>query len=265
MTAKIMELEAKPNINHPNKDAQTLETLGLLTGGIAHDFNNLLTSIISQTSIALAMLPPESKARQHVEKSLQSAEAAAALTQQLLNYAKNIDTQPETLRVNQFIRDNLILLNMFVLNGSTIQLDFSPGLAPIKTRKAHIQQILMNLVLNAAEALRGKEDTITIKTGREFLTGTEKIITANGRNLPPGEYLTIQVIDTGRGMDQTTLRQIFQPFFTTKRHGRGLGLSTILELVTQENGGIQVNSQLERGTTFTIYLPKYLRNPMPWT
>jgi signal transduction histidine kinase len=265
MTAKMLELEAKQQINYPPKDSETLETLGLLAGGIAHDFNNLLTSIIGQTSLALATLPAESKARRYVENSLQAAETAAVLTQQLLNYANNKESSPEEISINQFIRDNLILFNMFLLNGSSLQLDLAPALPPVKASRAHVQQILMNMVLNAAEALQNDDDTVTIKTGRELINGQEDILTANGRTLSPGEYITIQIIDTGRGMDEATLAKIFQPFFTTKQHGRGLGLSTILEIVTRDNGGIHVQSKPGHGTAFTIYLPKFFSNQLHWS
>ncbi len=265
MTAKMLELEAKQQINYPPKDSETLETLGLLAGGIAHDFNNLLTSIIGQTSLALATLPTDSKARRYIENSLQAAEMAAVLTQQLLSYANNKDTRPEEISINQFIRDNLILLNMFLLNGSSLQVDLAPALPPVRASRAHIQQILMNLVLNASEALQDDDDTVTIKTGRALLDGQEDILTANGRALSPGEYVTIQIIDTGKGMNEATLAKIFQPFFTTKRHGRGLGLSTILEIVTRDNGGIHVKSKPEQGTTFTIYLPKFFSNQLHWS
>ncbi|NKQ36180.1 MAG: hypothetical protein HF973_11265 [Chloroflexi bacterium] len=265
MTAKMLELEAKQHINYQPKDSETLETLGLLAGGIAHDFNNLLTSIIGQTSLALATLPAESKARRYVENSLQAAETAAVLTQQLLSYANNKESRPEEISINQFIQDNLILLNMFLLNGSSLQVDLAPALPPVKASRAHVQQILMNMVLNASEALQNDEDTVTIKTGRELINGQEDILTANGRTLSPGEYITIQIIDTGKGMDEATLAKIFQPFFTTKQHGRGLGLSTILEIVTRDNGGIHVKSKPGQGTTFTIYLPKFFSNQLHWS
>ncbi len=265
MTAKMLELEAKQQINYQPKDSETLETLGLLAGSIAHDFNNLLTSIIGQTSLALATLPTESKARRYVENSLQAAETAAVLTQQLLSYANNKESSPEEIPINQFIQDNLILLNMFLLNGSSLQVDLAPALPPVRASRAHVQQILMNMVLNASEALQNDNDTVTIKTGRELISGREEILTANGRTFSPGEYITIQIIDTGRGMDEATLAKIFQPFFTTKQHGRGLGLSTILEIVTRDNGGIHVQSKPGQGTTFTIYLPKFLCNQLHWS
>jgi signal transduction histidine kinase len=237
-------------------NAQQLETIGFLATGIAHDFSNLLTSIVGQTSLALATLPKDDVARSHIEKAMQAAEFAAELTRQLLTYANSQDAPDELIDLNQLIHDNISLLNTTLLNGVALQLDLAANLPPIEAKRVHIQQIIMNLIINAAESIEGSQGIVLLRTGRETVQNNDKRYQfINGRSPYPGSYIYLQITDTGCGMNSQQIQKIFSPFYTTKPTGRGLGLSTILDIVNLYQGGITVESQLNLGTTFYIFLP----------
>jgi signal transduction histidine kinase len=233
-----------------------METIGFLATGIAHDFSNLLTSIVGQTSLALATLPQDTVARSHIEKAMQAAEFAAELTRQLLTYANSQDVPDELLDLNQLVNANISLLNTTLLNGVSLQLDLAENLPPIEAKRAHIQQIIMNLIINAAESIEDGKGIVLLRTGCETVQENEKRYKfVNGRSLYPGAYIYLQITDTGCGMSRQQIQQIFSPFYTTKPTGRGLGLSTILDIVNLYHGGVTVESQPNLGTTFCIFLP----------
>ena len=244
------------NLPSSKPHTQQLETIGFLATGIAHDFNNLLTSIVGQTSLALATLPQDNVARSHIEKAMQAAEFAAELTRQLLTYANAQNVPDELLDLNELIDANISLLNATLLNGVMLQRDLTPNLPPIEAKRAHIQQIVMNLIINAAESIEGGNGIIVLRTGREMLREHDKRHTfVNGRSPHPGSYVYLQITDTGCGMSSQQMQKIFSPFYTTKPTGRGLGLSTILDIVNLYQGGITVESKPNLGTTFCIFLP----------
>lgn len=240
----------------PKSHAQQMETIGFLATGIAHDFSNLLTSIVGQTSLALATLPQDTVARSHIEKAMQAAEFAAELTRQLLTYANSQDAPDELIDLNQLINANISLLNTTLLNGVSLQLDLATNLPPIEAKRAHIQQIIMNLIINAAESIEGGKGIVLLRTGCETVQeNEERYKFVNGRSLYPGAYIYLQITDTGCGMNSQQIQKIFSPFYTTKPSGRGLGLSTILDIVNLYQGGVTVESQPDLGTTFCIFLP----------
>lgn len=242
----------------PSHHSQNLEAIGLLTSGIVHDFNNLLTSIMGQASLALAKLPAESDARTYIERTLKAAEYAAILTRQILLYSNNITAEMEIVDVNRLIRDNVDLFGAVFLQDITLNLNLSPVLPFVEGNRAQLQQIFMNLIINAAEAVRVFPGTVVIRTGeRKIAVGDQVDSFVGGKPLPNGDYLFIEVQDTGVGMDKNTINRIFTPFFTTKPKGRGLGLSAVLEIVQTHKGGILVQSQIGHGSTFTILLPVY--------
>lgn len=254
MLADIMEPKSS---QRADSQAQQLETLGLIASGIAHDFNNLLTSIVGQTSLALATLPPENAARPHIEKAIKAAEFAAALTHQLLAYASGSQSHTELIDLNQLISDNVALLSMALLDGVILQLDLGSCLPPLRMKRAQMQQLVMNLIINAAESIQSHPGSVTVRTGKQvLLPGSIGFQFVNGRRLPPGEYIYLQVRDTGIGMGEETLAHIFDPFYTTKPNGRGLGLSAILDIVNSYRGGISVESRVGQGTTFTVLFPR---------
>ncbi len=241
---------------HTNSQTHQLETIGFLATGIAHDFSNLLTSIVGQTSLALATLPQDNVARFHIEKAMQAAEFAAELTRQLLTYASSQDAPDELIDLNELIKDNISLLNTTLLNGVSLQLDLMPNIPPLEAKRAHFQQLIMNLIINAAESIEGGMGSVLLRTGQEMIQENEhRYQFINTRSLHPGCYVYFQVTDTGSGMTPYQIQQVFSPFFTTKPSGRGLGLSTVLDIVNLYKGGILVDSQPGLGTTFHIYLP----------
>jgi signal transduction histidine kinase len=231
-----------------------MEHWQLFTGGVAHDFNNLLTSILGQSTLALRQLPEDAKARGHIERVIQAAEYAASLSDQLLTYSKGNRGNLETINLNQLIQDHLNLIDGAFLDGISLQTKFTPGLPAIQVKKSQLQQVVMNLLINAAEAIQPEDGMITIRTGINKFDKTHSQ-SQNGRPPLHGNYVYLQVQDTGIGMNPATQALIFQPFFTTKPNGRGLGLSAIYEIIKEHQGNIAVNSQEGQGTTFTIYLP----------
>lgn len=242
--------------NHNEMRTQQLETLGLIASGIAHDFNNLLTSILGQSSLALANLPPGNTARKHIEKAMEAAEFATALTHQLLDFVSDKSSPVQQLDLNAILRDNASLLGMSLLDGVMLQFELAPNLPTTLLQRTQIQQLIMNLIMNAAESIRQPSGAVTVRTGRRsFLNQSAMPQFVNGRTLSPGDYLYLQVQDTGTGMDAQTLAHIFTPFFSTKERGRGLGLATLLEITEQHHGAIQVQSAPGCGTTFTVYFP----------
>ena len=239
-----------------NAQTQQFETIGFLAAGIAHDFNNLLTSIVGQTSLALATLPQGNVARSHIEKAIEAAEFAAELTQHLLTYTNSNDAPDEMINLNQLVKKNVNLLNATLLNGVSKQLDLAPNLPPIEAKWAHIQQIIMNLMINSAESIVEGNGIVLLRTGVETLQSEDgKHNFVNGRSPNPGQYVYLQVSDTGCGIETRQIEQIFSPTFSTKPAGRGLGLATVLDIVNLYEGGISVESQLGLGTTFCVFLP----------
>ncbi|MCA9934251.1 MAG: response regulator [Ardenticatenaceae bacterium] len=238
------------------RQAQKLESLGVLAGGVAHDFNNLLVAILGQTSLALVRLPPESPARTSIEKATRAAERAADLTRQLLAYSGRGHFQIHPLNLNDIIRENLHLFEVAVPKSVQLRSELATNLPLVIADAGQIQQVIMNLILNGAEALGEKPGAVTVVTGVQTMTasdGSQWQIT--GEKLPPGNYVTLEVHDNGRGMDMDTKQRIFDPFFTTKTTGRGLGLAAVLGIVRGHRGGIRVYSEVSKGTSFKVLLP----------
>jgi signal transduction histidine kinase len=242
--------------------AQKLESLGVLAGGIAHDFNNLLTGMIGQASLAVAKLERGLPALTHVQKVILSAERAADLTRQLLAYTGKGKFQVGPLDINQLIRDTTSLMETALPTNATLELLLEDALPFVQSDRSQLQQVIMNLFINAIEALSGEDGAIRISTSKHCigevsanspLVGNGQVV--SGNSLTPGTYIHIEVTDTGSGMDQETLRRIFDPFFSTKPKGHGLGLSATLGIIRTHHGALQVQSQPTIGTTFSILLP----------
>jgi signal transduction histidine kinase len=234
---------------------EKMDQLELITSGIAHDFNNLLTSILGQSSLALNQLPQDNVARRHIEKAMKAAEYATVLTRQLLTYAKNGRCDTEAVNLNQLVTDNAGLLETIFASGVSLHLDLDRQLPHILTRPGQIQQVVMNLIINAAEAIPQPSGSVTVRTG------TRLLLPGNGNYEPLGgrpalrEFVYLQVSDTGAGIDPGTLDRMFEPFFTTKPQGKGLGLSAVRDIVSSYKGEITVESKLGEGTTITVYFP----------
>ncbi|NIS35131.1 MAG: response regulator, partial [Actinobacteria bacterium] len=245
--------------------SQKMEAVGRLAGGVAHDFNNLLTVITSYTDIVLKRMSDDDRFRRELTEIKRASEHAASLTRQLLGFSRKRVLQPEVLDVNEIISGLDPMLRRIIGEDIDLAVRLVIDPDPVRFDPGHIQQILMNLVVNARDAMpRG--GTLTIETANvalepESLTaGPDRPDTApDDRAGPPdGPHVMIAVSDTGTGMDEATRERIFEPFFTTKEPGRGtgLGLATVYGIVSQGGGRIAVESESGRGTTFRVYLPR---------
>lgn len=236
--------------------AQKMESLAILAGGVAHDFNNLLVGILSQTSLAVAKLPPDSPAVLHIQKAIQTAERAAALTKQMLAYSGHGQFTAVPTNLNHLIQENLHLLQATISSHLRLQLDLAPTLPLIEGDPGQIQQLLLNLGLNSSESIGSHEGTIRLATAVRPITAADEVYwQTTNMPLPPGDYVCLTVADNGEGMSQQTLERLFEPFFTTRFTGRGLGLAAVLGIVIGHQGGLRVVSAPGAGATFELLFP----------
>ena len=235
--------------------SQKMETIGRLAGGIAHEFNNLLAVILMRTELASGLLAPAAPLHRHLAEIDTAARRSAELTRQLLGFARRQTVAPKVLDLNATLAEMLPLLRKLV--GNEIELHFVPDPVLWTTRLDPVQvdQILVNLCLNARDAIDGR-GAIVITTGNTIV---EQIDAADPQAPPPDAYVTLTVRDDGCGMGPAVLDHLFEPFFTTKEVGKGtgLGLATIYGIVQQNRGHIRVDSAPGQGATFTIYLPRH--------
>jgi PAS domain S-box-containing protein len=234
---------------------QKLESLGVLAGGIAHDFNNLLTAILGHAEMAIGDLPAESPSLEDLERIVQAAQRASEMTNQMLAYAGRGKFVVEQLCPNRLVLEMSQLLRVSIPKKVELRYDLAENLPSVHGDRAQIQQVVMNLITNAAEAVGSEVGTIALETRVSRTAGRERIEGLQGDPLAPGEYVRITVSDTGAGMDSATLRRIFEPFFTTKFTGRGLGLAAVLGIVRGHHGALAVTSVPGQGTVFSVYLP----------
>ncbi len=250
------DVTERRRFNERLQQTQKLESLGVLAGGIAHDFNNLLTGIMGNASIVLEDLPPDSPGREHLEAVVTASERAAALTRQLLAYAGKGRFVTERIDVSELVREITNLLQTSIPRTVELRLELQNDLPPIEGDATQLQQLIMNLVINAAEAIdEGKTETVLIISRLEWVTQSwiDQMAAPNGAS--PGRYVTLEVRDAGCGMDAATLSRIFDPFFTTKFTGRGLGLAAVLGMVRGHKGALQVESAPGKGSSFKVLFP----------
>lgn len=235
--------------------AQKLESLGVLAGGIAHDFNNILTTIIGYADLALLDLAPESPIIENLRHIEQAAIRAADLARQMLAYSGKGKFIVESLSLNRLLEEMLHMLQVSISKQAVFRINLHEHLPQVEADATQIRQIIMNLVINASEAIGEKSGVISISTGcidcdRSYL----KDIWMDEK-LREGLYVYLEVADTGCGMDRETIAKMFDPFFTTKFTGRGLGLSAVMGIVLAHQGGLKVYSELGKGTTIKVLLP----------
>jgi len=255
VTARKRAEEERSRLEAQVQQAQKLESLGVLAGGIAHDFNNLLVGILGNADLALDELGPSSPARATVQEIVTAAKRAAELTRQLLAYSGKGRFIIGPVDINDLVREMAHLLDVSISKKALLRYNFASGLPAVMADASQIRQIVMNLIVNASEALEEKSGAIVITTGvmqcdRDYLKSMHL-----DEDLPDGLYVYFEVSDTGCGMDAETRDRIFDPFFTTKFTGRGLGLAAVLGIVRGHNGAIKVYSEPGRGTTFKVLLP----------
>ena len=231
------------------RQGQKMEAVGRLAGGIAHDFNNVLT-VIKGYSQLVAMQLQDERLRSQVEEIKQAAERAGLMTQRLLAFGRKQPLQPQVLDLNAAITGMEKMLRRLIRADIQFDFDLQPGLGQIKVDPGQLEQVILNLAINAGDAMpRG--GTLRFATSEREEKGSVP-------SRAGGSYVVLEVSDTGTGMDEDTLRQAFEPFFTTKQNGKGtgLGLATVYAIVKQSGGSIDATSQLGAGTTFSIYLPR---------
>ncbi len=233
--------------------AQKMEAVGKLAGGVAHNFNNLLTAIGGYTELVLARLSDDSEVRADVEQIKKATERATVVASGLLAFSRRRVFCRETLDLNEIVSGIDALLGQLIGEHITTETTLAPGLEPFEGDRGQLEQVIVNLALNAQDAMP-QGGTLTIETASANLS---EPLTGPDGSLAPGSYLTLSIGDTGIGMDERTCAKIFEPFFTTKDadHGTGLGLSTVHAIVEEAGGRILVESTPNEGTTFTIYLP----------
>ena len=234
---------------------QKLESLGVLAGGIAHDFNNLLTGVLGNASLARKELPADSIAHPYLERILTSASRAAELCKQMLDYSGKGRFIVEPVNLNTLIADAQPLLHVSISKTSTLRFNLAAELPAIAGDATQIRQVLMNLVINASEAITGSEGSIVVNTGVVHPDRASLTSPYLSSELPEGEYVFVEVRDNGCGMTEETKVRIFDPFFTTKFTGRGLGLAAVLGIVRGHKAAVQVESEVTRGTIFRLLFP----------
>jgi len=234
---------------------QKLESLGRLAGGIAHDFSNLLVGILGNASLALSQTHPESGTRDLIRQIEKAATRAADLTKQMLAYSGRGRLVVEPVRFSTLIEEMRTLLQSSVSGKAVIEYDFNQDIPPVNADVSQLQQVLLNLITNASEAVGEAGGTITIRTGVFEASGEPLPNAFPDDTLSPGPYAYIEVADTGCGMDEQTMQKVFDPFFSSKFAGRGLGLAAVLGIARGHRGAVQIESQLGQGTRCRLLIP----------
>jgi PAS domain S-box-containing protein len=250
----IRDVSERKKFERELQQTKRLEGLGLLAGGIAHDFNNLLTGILGNASLAYSETAADQGVRMRLREIVQAAESAAFLTRQMLAYAGRGRFVIERLDLGDLVRDISALMRTSIPRTVELKLDLAPNLPAIDADPAQIQQVVMNLVINGAEAIGENEiGRVEVKTSlRELSEGEANELLVAGQ---AGAYVQLEVTDTGSGMDEATKARVFDPFFTTKFTGRGLGLAAVQGIVKGHSGSIRVYTTPGHGTTFLVMFP----------
>jgi len=247
--------EQREKFDRRLQEAQKLESLGILAGGIAHDFNNILTSILGNSSLAALELAETSPVQSNLENIKQASLRAAELCRQMLAYSGKGRFVVKAVSLNRLVEETTQLLQISIGKSVVLRFNLSEASPTIEADETQIRQVIMNLVINASEAIGTKSGVISINTGITRVDQTYLSSTFLAPELPEGTYAYVEVSDTGCGMLPETQARIFDPFFTTKFSGRGLGLAAVLGIVRGHKGTIKIYSEQKRGTTFKLLFP----------
>jgi signal transduction histidine kinase/CheY-like chemotaxis protein len=261
MQERALAEDARRAIEAKVLEVQKLESLGVLAGGIAHDFNNLLVAIMGNAGLALLDLPEDSPARASIIDVEVASRRAGELARQMLAYSGRSRFVIEPIELSELVRELLTLLQVSIGKRVILRLNLSPSPVVVDADAAQLRQVVMNLVINAADAIGDRSGNVTIRVDQMIADADELTRAHPGAGLGPGSYALLEVVDTGTGMDRVTQDRIFDPFFTTKFTGRGLGLAAVLGIVRGHGGALSVNSELGKGSTFRIVLPLSASSP----
>ncbi len=255
---KVLLSDARQDLLQVKK----MDTVGRLVGGVAHDFNNLLTIILGYGEIVLEDCPANAPNRDLVGEILSAGKRAAGLTRQLLGFCRKESAEPVAVDVNAHIADMQKMIGRLIGEQIVLSTELAPNVGRVSADPAHIEQVIMNLVVNARDAMP-QGGQLAIRT-RSLEPGDAEL--SKFARVPPGRYVLLSVSDSGSGMDEATRRRIFEPFFTTKGtcKGVGMGLSTVSEIVADYGGRIEVDSAPQKGTTFRILFPALAAGLTPW-
>jgi two-component system cell cycle sensor histidine kinase/response regulator CckA len=259
MTERKQAEEALRHTEAQLIQAQKMEAVGQLAGGVAHDFNNLLTAIIGYSQLIQAQLEPSSPMRHDIDEICKAGQRAAALTSQLLAFSRKQVLQPKILDLNVIVANTSKMLSRLIGEDIRFRTTLDPGLKQVKADPGQIEQVLMNLVVNARDAMPDG-GSLSIETANVYL---DEIYAEQHVEVRPGHHVVLVVSDSGCGMDTKTMAKIFEPFFTTKEQGKGtgLGLATVYGIIKQSGGHIWVYSEPDKGTTFKVYFPQIAEEP----
>lgn len=244
---------------------QRLESLGVLAGGIAHDFNNILTSLLGNAGLAINKLPDTSPAHEYLKRIISGSHKAADLCKQMLAYSGKGKFVVKPINLSELVEEMNQLLKVTVAKNIVLRLDLDKQIPAIDADVTQMQQVIMNLVINASEAIGEKSGAISIATGVTRVDEQYLSTMFLDERLKEGRYVYLEVSDTGCGMDKATKEKLFEPFFTTKFAGRGLGMAAILGIIRGHRGAIKVYTELGKGTTFKVLFPCSDQAPVPLT
>lgn len=255
VTERVRMQEKQKRLEEQMLHAQKLESLGVLAGGIAHDFNNILMAVLGHCELALRRMVPDSAARKNVEEIKNSANKAADLANQMLAYSGKGKFVIEPLDLSQLAQEMEQMLNVSISKKAILRYELTEDLPSVEADATQLRQVVLNLAINASDAIGDRSGVIAITTGvmdcsKEYLQNAWL-----DEGLPAGRYVYLEVADTGCGMDRETIGRIFEPFYTTKPTGRGLGMAAVLGIVRGHQGTIKIYSEKNKGSTFKVLLP----------
>ncbi len=244
------------------QQVQKIESLGVLAGGVAHDFNNILTVITNEVALAKRGANLAATATAHLDSIALAAERAADLCRQMLAYAGKVRLERKPVELSELVDEMANMLEAVISRKATLARELAPGLATLFGDATQIRQIVMNLVLNASEAIANPAGTVEVSTGMGTYDATAFARCVSGSSQKAGTYVWLEVKDDGIGMDAATVAQMFEPFFTTKFVGRGLGMAAVLGIVRSHDGAIAVDSIRGQGTRIRVFLPASTNEPL---